>query len=139
MGLANSAESPLPVRTVARSLAEWIDKLGRVWVEGHYGADGEWIEGYWRDSEREGFQWVEPYEDDEGAVEGHWEPLEARDGYVYEWGNRDEDGAYAPGFWREEALDGYDWEEGYYDNGAWVNGYWQPVSSTRSASKGSNA
>lgn len=34
MGLANSAESPLPVRTVARSLAEWIDKLGRVWVEG---------------------------------------------------------------------------------------------------------
>ena len=34
MGLANSAESPLPVRTVARSLAEWIDRLGRVWVEG---------------------------------------------------------------------------------------------------------
>lgn len=34
MGLANSAEQPLPVRTVARSLAEWIDKLGRVWVEG---------------------------------------------------------------------------------------------------------
>ena len=34
MGLANSAESPLPVRTVARSLMEWIDKLGRVWVEG---------------------------------------------------------------------------------------------------------
>ncbi|MEX2291284.1 MAG: exodeoxyribonuclease VII large subunit [Mycobacteriales bacterium] len=34
MGLANSAESPLPVRTVARSLAGWIDRLGRVWVEG---------------------------------------------------------------------------------------------------------
>jgi exodeoxyribonuclease VII large subunit len=34
VGLANSAEQPLPVRTVARSLAEWIDKLGRVWVEG---------------------------------------------------------------------------------------------------------
>jgi hypothetical protein len=34
VGLANSAESPLPVRTVARSLMEWIDKLGRVWVEG---------------------------------------------------------------------------------------------------------
>lgn len=34
MGLANSAEQPLPVRTVARSLVEWIDKLGRVWVEG---------------------------------------------------------------------------------------------------------
>jgi exodeoxyribonuclease VII large subunit len=34
VGLANSAEQPLPVRTVARSLAEWIDRLGRVWVEG---------------------------------------------------------------------------------------------------------
>jgi exodeoxyribonuclease VII large subunit len=34
MGLANSAESPLPVRTVARSISEWIARLGRVWVEG---------------------------------------------------------------------------------------------------------
>ena len=34
MGLANSAEQPLPVRTVARSIAEWVNKLGRVWVEG---------------------------------------------------------------------------------------------------------
>src|SRR3954462_5836355 len=34
MGLDNSAESPLPVRTVARSIAEWIARLGRVGVEG---------------------------------------------------------------------------------------------------------
>ena len=34
VGLANSAEQPLPVRTVARSIAEWVDRLGRVWVEG---------------------------------------------------------------------------------------------------------
>src|SRR3954467_509469 len=32
--LENSAESPLPVRTVARSIAEWGGRLGRVWVEG---------------------------------------------------------------------------------------------------------
>jgi exodeoxyribonuclease VII large subunit len=32
--LDNSAESPLPVRTVARSIAEWVSRLGRVWVEG---------------------------------------------------------------------------------------------------------
>jgi exodeoxyribonuclease VII large subunit len=30
----NSAEQPLPVRTVARHLAEWVARLGRVWVEG---------------------------------------------------------------------------------------------------------
>jgi exodeoxyribonuclease VII large subunit len=34
MGLANSAEQPLPVRTVARSIADWVSRLGRVWVEG---------------------------------------------------------------------------------------------------------
>jgi len=34
MALANSAEQPLPVRTVARSISEWIARLGRVWVEG---------------------------------------------------------------------------------------------------------
>lgn len=34
MGLASSAEQPLPVRTVARSIAEWVSRLGRVWVEG---------------------------------------------------------------------------------------------------------
>jgi exodeoxyribonuclease VII large subunit len=34
MALENSAEAPLPVRTVARSIAEWVSRLGRVWVEG---------------------------------------------------------------------------------------------------------
>ena len=34
MGLTNSAEQPLPVRTVARSISDWIARLGRVWVEG---------------------------------------------------------------------------------------------------------
>ena len=34
MPLPNSAEQPLPVRTVGRSIAEWVNKLGRVWVEG---------------------------------------------------------------------------------------------------------
>jgi exodeoxyribonuclease VII large subunit len=29
-----SAEQPMPVRTVARHLAEWVARLGRVWVEG---------------------------------------------------------------------------------------------------------
>lgn len=31
---ATSAEQPWPVRTVARKVAGWIDKLGAVWVEG---------------------------------------------------------------------------------------------------------
>ncbi len=34
MPTETSAEQPLPVRTVARHLAEWVARLGRVWVEG---------------------------------------------------------------------------------------------------------
>ena len=33
-GRPNSAEQPWPVRTVARSIADWVGRLGRVWVEG---------------------------------------------------------------------------------------------------------
>jgi len=31
---SSTAETPLPVRTVARHIAEWVNRLGRVWVEG---------------------------------------------------------------------------------------------------------
>ncbi len=34
MPLESSAESPVPVRTVAKALTDWIGRLGRVWVEG---------------------------------------------------------------------------------------------------------
>lgn len=32
--MASTAEQPLPVRTVARLIGEWVGRLGRVWVEG---------------------------------------------------------------------------------------------------------
>ena len=31
---ATTPEQPWPVRTVARKIAEWVDRLGAVWVEG---------------------------------------------------------------------------------------------------------
>jgi exodeoxyribonuclease VII large subunit len=34
MALDSSAESPVPVRTVAQKMTEWIGRLGRIWVEG---------------------------------------------------------------------------------------------------------
>ncbi len=34
MALDTSAEQPVPVRTIARLIGEWVDRLGRVWVEG---------------------------------------------------------------------------------------------------------
>ena len=30
----NSADAPWPVRTVARKISAWVDRLGAVWVEG---------------------------------------------------------------------------------------------------------
>ncbi len=34
MPLETSAEQPIPVRTVARMIGDWVSRLGRVWVEG---------------------------------------------------------------------------------------------------------
>jgi exodeoxyribonuclease VII large subunit len=34
MSAPTTAESPWPVRTVARKIAEWVSRLGEVWVEG---------------------------------------------------------------------------------------------------------
>ncbi|MGQ0632234.1 MAG: exodeoxyribonuclease VII large subunit [Sporichthyaceae bacterium] len=34
MGLDTSAESPVPVRTVAHLIGQWIARLGKIWVEG---------------------------------------------------------------------------------------------------------
>ncbi|MEO6715089.1 MAG: exodeoxyribonuclease VII large subunit [Mycobacteriales bacterium] len=34
MAVETSAEQPIPVRTVARHIGEWVARLGRVWVEG---------------------------------------------------------------------------------------------------------
>lgn len=34
MALESSPEAPLPVRTVARAIGEWIGRLGRIWLEG---------------------------------------------------------------------------------------------------------
>ncbi len=34
VGLESTAEQPLPVRTIARAIGEWVGRLGRVWVEG---------------------------------------------------------------------------------------------------------
>ena len=34
MALETSAEKPVPVRTVARLIGQWISRLGKIWVEG---------------------------------------------------------------------------------------------------------
>ncbi|HVB27280.1 MAG TPA: exodeoxyribonuclease VII large subunit, partial [Mycobacteriales bacterium] len=34
MPLESSPEAPLPVRSVARAIGAWVDRLGRIWVEG---------------------------------------------------------------------------------------------------------
>ena len=34
MGLETTPESPAPVRQIANAIAQWIDRLGSVWVAG---------------------------------------------------------------------------------------------------------
>lgn len=98
------------------------------WVEGHYDVDGNWIEGYTREGQRDGFSWVDAYVDEDGTyVPAHWEPIQARDGYTWEWGWREDTGDYYPGFWRENSQDGYEWVDGGYAGGTYQTGYWRPL------------
>ena len=34
MPLESTAENPLPVRTVAKAIGDWVARLGRIWIEG---------------------------------------------------------------------------------------------------------
>ena len=34
MAMPSSPEHPLPVRTVARAIGDWVGRLGRVWIDG---------------------------------------------------------------------------------------------------------
>ena len=34
MALESSAESPIPVRTVANAISQWVARLGRIWIDG---------------------------------------------------------------------------------------------------------
>jgi exodeoxyribonuclease VII large subunit len=34
MALESSAESPIPVRTVAQAIGQWVGRLGRIWIDG---------------------------------------------------------------------------------------------------------
>ncbi|MGH8889773.1 MAG: exodeoxyribonuclease VII large subunit [Acidothermaceae bacterium] len=34
MALESSAESPIPVRTIAQAISDWVGRLGRVWIDG---------------------------------------------------------------------------------------------------------
>ena len=98
-------------------------RTGMVWVRGHVGPYGYWVDGCWRPTIRTGYAWTAGYYVAGTYVWGFWRPTIRRAGHVwvagYGWG-----GMWSPGHWRVSARVGHFWMPGYYGHGRYVAGYW---------------
>jgi hypothetical protein len=69
------------------------------WVPGHYGPYGRWIPGYWEpDGKEAGYVWVPGHWVGPTYVEGYWRQT-ARSGWVWVDGQYDRGGNWIPGYW----------------------------------------
>lgn len=108
-----------------------------VWVPGHFGSDGEWIRGFYRDVTQPSMMWIDAHVDAFGVrVPAHWvkamPPVAHR--MVFVPGHRRDDGGYEPGFWRRPVRVGFRWEAGRYDRSRrWHTGHWVPLERRRDA------
>ena len=109
--------------------------LNAVWVPGHFGANGEWIRGFYRDATQPSMMWIDAHVDAFGVrVPAHWinamPPVAHR--MVFVSGHRREDGQYEPGFWRRAMRVGFRWQSGRYDRSRrWNAGHWVPLERRR--------
>ncbi len=90
---------------------------------GYVGYANPWS-ATWVPTARPGWSWVGGRYDRYGYwIPGAWRPLAARPGYVWVSGFWD-GGAWIDGYWRPATRYGYRWVDGAYDRGVWVDGYW---------------
>ena len=93
---------------------------------GYVGYANPWSAA-WVPTARPGWSWVGGRYDRYGYwIPGAWRPLAARSGYVWVSGFWD-GGAWIDGYWRPASRYGYRWVDGMYDRGVWVEGYWVDV------------
>lgn len=100
---------------------------GQVWVPGHRGPDGYWVNGAWRPATRPGFVWVPAGTVDGVWVRGTWRPVTLRPGEVWVPGHWTPAGVWVDGHWRPAARSGYAWEPGHWRYGRWIPGFWRPT------------
>ena len=102
-----------------------------VWEDGYTMPDGTVVEGFYRQSVREGYVWEDAYWDGDTFVPPGWRYLEPRPGYVYVPGYRGPDGYWVNGEWRPEKKAGYVYVETRITGDDIQPGHWEPVQPRR--------
>lgn len=104
-------------------------RRGHVYVPGHVGEDGYWVDGHWRPTRRPGYAWVDSEWNDGAYIHGYWRPVHARAGHVWVGGYWAPGGVWVEGYWRPRSRAGYRWSGGRYRYGHWHHAHWTPVRS----------
>lgn len=102
--------------------------VGWVWVAGHPGRGGGWVNGHWiykGTPPRPGWVYVEGYWRGTLWISGFWRPSTLV-GFHWIEPRVDERGNYIPGYWEPDgpAPEGTIWRPGYWDGTRWVSGQW---------------
>ena len=101
-------------------------RSGWEWVEGYYLEDGTHVRGHWRPrgAAPEGYLWEPGFWDGEDYVDGFWRP-EFRANHYWVSAFYDDDGIYHAGYWvPAEERPGEEWVPGWFDGNEWIPGYW---------------
>ncbi len=104
------------------------ERPGWYWVDGAYYADNSYAWGAWYplDEPLDGYVWEAGFWDGRDWVEGFWRP-EQRDGYRWVTASYGPDSVYSAGYWEPlTAQPGQLWIPGWFDGESWVEGYWVP-------------
>ncbi len=81
-----------------------------VWVDGYEDANGDAVNGFYRERARDGFAWVDGHYDVlEDWVEPHWAPTHLEAGNTWVKGHVGPDGYWVPGHRRAVKRVGYHW------------------------------
>jgi hypothetical protein len=110
------------------------DRAGWQWLSGYYRDDGSYVWGYWAPLTPgpRGFVWERGYWDGDRWVEGFWR-RESRAGYRWVAAAYGEDGIFRAGYWEPlTAQPGWVWVPGWFDGARWVPGYWVSEADYRS-------
>ena len=104
-----------------------------VWVPGHPGPRGRWVDGYCRrvgPAPREGWVYVSGYWNGRLWVTGFWRPS-IRVGFHWVDAQVNERDEYVAGYWEPDgpAPEGMIWRPGYWDGARWVEPGWVPSES----------
>ena len=96
------------------------------WVEGYYLEDGTFVSGHWLPTSDppKGYVWEPGVWDGKQWVGGFYRPSQ-RSGYQWVMPSYDKNGVYHAGYWKPlQENPGHVWIPGWYDGNQWVKGYW---------------